>query len=213
MSIRFAFLIGALALAGCPGTRGSGVAKTESRTLAAFDEVEVTAGIDADVRAGAPGPIVVSADDNLLPLVETRVDGHRLHVGFASGHAVSQVSPVEVKVPVESVRALAVSGGAHLRATGIASDQVGLDASSGGSLKATGKAKNVDASASSGASLDAEGLVAETATIGASSGAHVSLYATSSATGSASSGASVHVAGGASNRSIATTSGGSTHFD
>ena len=75
----------ALLLPGCVWT-GNGVAKQEERTLAAFDTIEATDIVDVVVREGAPvDGVSVSCDENVIEMLETRVSGGILTVGFRGG--------------------------------------------------------------------------------------------------------------------------------
>jgi hypothetical protein len=77
-------LISLLLSSGCyaDAIRGSGKSAKESRDLPAFDSVEVGSGIHLTVTTGPLQKVLVEADDNVLPLVETRVSDGRLQIGF-----------------------------------------------------------------------------------------------------------------------------------
>ena len=59
---------------------GSGKIETETRKLAAFDEIEFRVPGDFDVAIGNPSPLRIKADDNILPLIKTEVRDGRLIV-------------------------------------------------------------------------------------------------------------------------------------
>jgi hypothetical protein len=73
--------LGLLGLAWLPlagqaaGTTGSGKAATETRALPEFQAIELSGSMDLKVRQGSPQSVQVQADDNLLPLLETVVEG------------------------------------------------------------------------------------------------------------------------------------------
>jgi len=75
---------------------GNGVAKQEDRSLAAFDTIEATDIVDVVVREGAPvDGVSVYCDENVIEMLETRVSGGILTVGF-SGGSVSTSTACEV---------------------------------------------------------------------------------------------------------------------
>lgn len=67
-------------LTGCGGVvSGSGRAAQVDRTVTAWRTLDVASGIQATVSRGAPS-VRLTGDDNLLPLIETVVEGDTLHV-------------------------------------------------------------------------------------------------------------------------------------
>jgi len=204
--------VAALALIACNGVHGSGTPKTETRNVPTFTEVDVAAGIEADLRTGPAGPVSVTADDNLMANVVTEVANGRLKVGMTGGN-VSTSTRVHVVASAPSFTAVRASSGSTVHVAGLAGDALALEASSGATLTATGTSKSLATTASSGATLDASGVVAAAVTASASSGATLKVDATSAITGSTSSGASVHVRGAPKTRAVAESAGGSVSFD
>ena len=202
-----------LALGCGPRTTGSGVKKTESRTVAAFSEVAASSGLDVVVHVGAAPSVGVSGDDNIVPLVETEVSADRLRVGYRSARNIDTTMPVHVDVTVPALRYLSASGGCHVTADGVKADAFELHASSGVDAKVSGTAATLTVDVSSGGRVDAGGLASKTATIHASSGADVTVRATEAALGDASSGSSVKVLGAPRTRSVATGSGSNVAYE
>ena len=93
-----------------PSLRGSGVAKTESREVAQFSEIEVGSAIQLDVTVGEPTSLVVTADDNVLPSVRTEVVGDRLKIYLDT--SLSTNIGVQVKASTPELKSL-VGSGAH----------------------------------------------------------------------------------------------------
>ena len=58
--------------------KGSGTLASEVRQVAEFTEVELAGSADVEVTVGGEQKVVVEADDNILPLVETNVVNGRL---------------------------------------------------------------------------------------------------------------------------------------
>ncbi|MDO8420052.1 MAG: head GIN domain-containing protein, partial [Rubrivivax sp.] len=93
---------------------GSGRVATETRSVSAFEALAVGGAVDVRVRQGAQQAVEVSADDNLLPLLETVVEttrrGATLRVGWKRGENVSTRSRVTVNVVVPQLSSLAGAG-------------------------------------------------------------------------------------------------------
>jgi hypothetical protein len=148
----------AILSAGCnitigPSLRGSGVAKTETRDVAPFSEIEVGSAIQLDVAVGEPTTLVVTADDNVLPLVRTEVAGDRLKIYLDS--SLSTDLGVQVKVGTPELTTLVGSGASKAKATGITGEkfQLELHGASNGELTSEANALDITLSGASRAVL------------------------------------------------------------
>lgn len=215
-------MIVGLALAAAFGVDGNGKVKEEAREVAEFHAIAVGAGVQATVTLGAKASVKVEADENLLPLVRTRVEGGTLVVDAKEN--LNPTKPVKLTVvatKIDSAEASGgakvttpaspgtkfsakASGGARLEVSGIASDECAIDTSGGAHATFAGKAKKVLVGASGGSHLDASALPAESARIDASGAAHVDLDVSGEATGSASGAARVKFKGKPQKRQIET---------
>ena len=84
-TLQLALLIGIL-----PGCfiAGNGVAKQQDRDVGEFDTIELTDIVDVEVLDGAPvDRLLVSCDGNIIDMIDTRVSGGILTVGFGGGSA------------------------------------------------------------------------------------------------------------------------------
>jgi hypothetical protein len=226
-------LISLLLSSGCyaDAIRGSGKSAKESRDLPAFDSVEVGSGIHLTVTTGPLQKVLVEADDNVLPLVETRVSDGRLQIGFRR-HNLWNSGDVNVTVQQPAFSALDASGGASIDAVLAAAPALSLEASGGGAIVARGlEIKSLTASASGGARLDLAGVAdqvklefsggarlkaaklrARTVQVDGSGGCTGDIEVTELVRGHLSGGCGLHVIGKASSR-VATSGGASIDWD
>jgi hypothetical protein len=89
---------------------GSGRLQTESRAPGSFQAISIKGPIRMVLRQGSREAIEVTADDNLLPLIETRVENAMLKVGPRKGISYSSRNPVTVTVDFVALKELAVGG-------------------------------------------------------------------------------------------------------
>jgi hypothetical protein len=98
---------------------GSGKVVTETRQLGSFEGVALSGSMDLLVRQGATQVVEISADDNLLPLLETEVSGSgadaRLQVRWKKGVSISTRTPTRVTVTVPRLTSLVASGSGDMR--------------------------------------------------------------------------------------------------
>jgi hypothetical protein len=109
-----------LPLAGqAAGTTGSGKAATETRALPEFQSIELSGSMDLKVRQGSPQSVQLQADDNLLPLLETVVEGSgaeaRLNVKWKRWQSIHTRSKAVVTVVLPKLNAVALKGSGDLQ--------------------------------------------------------------------------------------------------
>ena len=113
---RSLFLVGASLLAGSSAhaVTGSGKPATEAREASGFSAISLRGDINVIVRQGTREAVQVSADDNLLPLLQTVVEGsgdnRTLRIQWKSGEWVHTRSKTVVTVDVVKLNAVASSG-------------------------------------------------------------------------------------------------------
>jgi len=198
--------LGLLLLTSCGthGIAGDGAPRTETRPVGAFTGLDAATAVEVVVTRGAPEPLGVTTDGNLLPLLETTVVDGKLRVRF-KGDVRPTVAKIAVHVPhLGDVRGAA---GARVDTADLEEEALAVEASSGAKVHVAGRAKSLTARASSGAVLDASGLVVPDVEVKASSGAKVHLRAPDTLKGEASSGARVTYQAAPKHESVSTSSG------
>ena len=182
----------ACVVAAC-GPAGSGTLVTETRDVAPFTALDVTAGIDVRlvVDPDAPPAVAVTYDDNLLDRIRTDVEGDTLVIS-----------------PSGSFRVTA--GGRFVSVT--TGELTRLDVASGVTVIGAGSTNRLDLSVSSGGDVDISDIDVAVLTIDLSSGAQADVRATQSVSGDMSSGARLRVFGDPTERDISTSSGASVEY-
>jgi hypothetical protein len=135
-------------LAGCditigPSLRGNGVAKTETRAIADFSEVEVGSAIELDVTIGPEkNGLVVTADENILPHVRTVAAGDRLKIYLDSPYSTN--IGVKVQATTPQLSALLGSGASTTTVSGITGEQFELELSGASRCHLTGDTDRIE---------------------------------------------------------------------
>ena len=159
------------------------MASRQHRNLASFTSIALGASFSVELRRGAREGIEILADDNLLPLIETRISGRAdrtLTIDVARDARIEARTPVVVVVDFVSLDALALGGsgtitgpGLHLERLAVAVGGSGqmrlpalevatLEMSIGGSGRVTadGRARRLSVSVAGSGRCDLERLVA-----------------------------------------------------
>lgn len=104
--------------------QGSNRSATVQRALpllpdgTAPDAVAVSGTLSVELVQGNTTGITLSGDDNVLPSVETRLQGRSLHIGPREGHDLRTLRPVHVRVVLPALSTLALGGSTRTEAAG-----------------------------------------------------------------------------------------------
>lgn len=90
---------------------GNGTIKKEKRSASnSFDEVGVSGRFKVFIKQGSTSSIEVEADENLLPYIETEINGDELRVHTKKGYNVKPTSTIVIYVTLPKLSSLAASG-------------------------------------------------------------------------------------------------------
>lgn len=110
-------------LAGChneinvgPTVRGSGPIESESRTIEEFTEVELPIDAEVYLTQGLTQQVRVEAQRNILDVLETDVDGDRLHIDFGRT-TVRKHDRIRVYLTTPRLTRLVLAGSGHIVST------------------------------------------------------------------------------------------------
>jgi len=88
--------------------KGSGKAKTETRPITKFSKIEVAGTGDLQVMIGDTPSLEITTDDNILPLVETKVEGDTLKINPTKN--VDPKTGIHIKVVAPSLSEVTAAG-------------------------------------------------------------------------------------------------------
>lgn len=184
-------------LVGCGSSRvtGEGPVQSETRKADAFTRIEVSGGIGVRVRMGPTHAIEVSAQENILPVIATDVEGDTLRIRSTESYNTSE--GVEVAVATPALVGISMSGGSHGRIEGLDAERLDIELSGGAGVTATGTATSVALNMTGGSRASLENLTATTITLDLSGGATATVHASNRVSGSASGGSRASVLGDA----------------
>ena len=116
-------------------TVGSGTLATEIRVAEGFQEVAVAGSIKVLLRQSGREGVEISADNNLLPLIETRVSDGTLHIKPVRGAAYTSNNPVTVTVDFKALKTLSLGGSGVVTGTALKGATLKLAIGGSGDVK------------------------------------------------------------------------------
>lgn len=122
---------------------GSGRAGRAARAATPFVAIELEGPADLEVSVGPAESIEVEADDNLLDLITTDLDGGTLRIG-TRGSFRTRITPV-VRVTVRELERLKLRGSGDARIAGVEAGRLDLVLEGSGDIEAEGRAETVSA--------------------------------------------------------------------
>ncbi len=132
-----AALVASLGACGAPGTSlvPSGRAATESRAVPPFTGVAVSLPGEVILRQGPFAPVLVEADDNLLPQIETTVEGPTLRLRFRRPLSVNGRSRLRLTVTAPAFESIAVAGSGNVSAEVLEAGALAVSVAGSGDVK------------------------------------------------------------------------------
>jgi Putative auto-transporter adhesin, head GIN domain len=169
-------------LAGCgyistsDKVKGSGIVKTEKRSLTPFDSLEVVCHGSIQVRNQEQEGLEISGDDNILPLIITEVKNGTLYI--RSSKEYDPQDKLEITVSVPDLKRFIFSGAGEANLSNVKNDRMEIALNGAGSLTASGDTKDADITLSGAGSVDAKNLHADNAKVNSSGVGSVEIYVT-----------------------------------
>lgn len=150
--------------------KGSGNIQKESRSTASFTQIEVGGAFDVMLSQGNTS-VIVEADDNLIPYIETNVKEGILYIRTKKGVIINKSASLKIYVTAPDLTSINVSGAANIKSADILNySKLDIDASgaSDASLKINSDKLKVDVAGASCIKLELNAKELETEASGAS---------------------------------------------
>ena len=138
---------------------GSGTASSVKRELAPFHAVAVDMHGKIELIQGNTEGVVVEADDNLLPLIETVVTNGQLRIRTAKGVNLPGSAKVKVTVHVRNIDKLSLAGSADLSAARLSAPKLASNIAGSGTITITDlQSDDLKVSIAGSGSFEAQGV-------------------------------------------------------
>ena len=175
---------------------GSGRLKKETRSISEFSSVQVSGGIQLYFTQGKELKLEIEAEDNMLDLIETRVRGKELHIGYKWGSMAFPTKPVIVNLTTDTLESIGLSGGSTFECDSLTSSELRIDISGGGdsslqkvkvdslelnlsggsTTDISGKTEDLDINLSGGSGVKAKDLESASAKVKISGGGKATIW-------------------------------------
>ncbi len=164
-------------LLGCrfTGVRGSGDLEEDTRTFESFSSLEISGAYEVRVIMGDEYKVHISADDNLIPLIRTKVKNSTLKI-----YSKKNLRPREeivITVTTKELESIESSGASEITATDIDCSRFSVSLSGAGGIILSGKTDILDISMSGAGNIDSKNLISDDVYISVSGVGDATVYA------------------------------------
>lgn len=139
IKILFALLIIAVGVAGCfsSSIKGSGNSVTEERKLDYVSRIEIEGNFNVEISSGEVSSLKIEAEDNIIPLVETKVDDEKLTVKMKE--KITNLREIRIKISTHDLVELESDGKSNIKVKGLNTDDFELSSDGEGEITIEGK--------------------------------------------------------------------------
>ena len=113
---------------------GSGKAVTEERAINGVDSVALSFVGDLRIKQGDEEKLVITADDNVLPLITTEVKNGVLTIGSKSTFGIPVINDLHYDLTVRNLNSLELNGAGNAEMEGLETGNLAVGVSGAGNL-------------------------------------------------------------------------------
>jgi hypothetical protein len=122
--------------------KGSGKVTTETRSLSSFHEVELGLPGDMEISIGNDESVTIEAEENLIPLIDTKVSGGILKVGLIPGASIQPTKPIKFLLTAKALDKLETNSLGSITAPALSADDFKASINSSGNIELAGLQSN-----------------------------------------------------------------------
>ena len=125
---------------------GSTDIKTEQRNVSGFTSIEVGGPFQVTITQGSDFKVSVTADDNLMEYIETRLNGQTLEIIEKDNFSLRGTKGIQVAVQMPEVKDLSLAGSGLIAATSTlkSNSKIGISLAGSGKIQAELDAPEID---------------------------------------------------------------------
>lgn len=114
--------------------KGSGNLVERKREIGSFSKLRIEGPLDVQLNQGAAESLSISAEDNVEPLIETRLDGDALVIGLKPGAGFSTRKPPRLMLGFRKLNAVLIKGSGDVNIDQLKAEQFAITISGSGDL-------------------------------------------------------------------------------
>ena len=145
--------------------QGSGNVVTETREVSGFTAVSLNGVGHLIIDQTGSESMSITADDNILPYIETRVRGRELVIGIQDNTTFNNVTELTYHVTVQTINSLELNGAGAVEVLNLDGQDWQTTLAGGGTITVSGKVDVQTAELNGAGAYNAEALQSQEATV------------------------------------------------
>src|SRR5687768_3181536 len=145
--------------------RGSGVVRTEQRLVPHFTTVESACIANVVIERGEHDSITVEAEDNILPLIETKVANRKLTLTTKNNASISITKGISFRITARELSGVSISGRGRVVANKVDAKSFAVNISGSGGVELGGKAESLNVTIGGSGSVNSLRMPVRTADV------------------------------------------------
>ena len=158
--------------------QGSGTSKTEDREVTEFDSIVLYGAGTVNVSLGESPKLTVSADDNLLELIESKVEEGQLKI--KPTESISAKSDLVYEITTNSLTKLVVDGAAKVNLNDVKGSDLTLEVNGAASASGSGEVDQLTIATKGASSVKLQELHAKTLNVKLAGAGSATVFASES---------------------------------
>ncbi|MBK8944389.1 MAG: DUF2807 domain-containing protein [Ignavibacteriae bacterium] len=165
IKILLALIVIAISLAGCfsSSIKGSGNSVTEERKLDYVSRIEIDGNFNIEIASGEVSSLKIEAEDNIIPLIETKVDDEKLTIKMKE--KITNLREIRIKISTHDLVELESEGKSNINIKGLNTDDFELSSDGEGEITIEGKVDYLNVTMDGEGKLLAKDLLSKNATV------------------------------------------------
>ncbi len=155
--------------------KGSGNVVTEKRGVSNFSKVDVSGIFKVEIVAQKDFSLEIEADDNLLPLIKTSVEGETLKI--EKEKSFSSKKTIVIRISAPNIESLEVSGVSKINFSNIDNESLLVDSSGASRISVSGKTNKLVVNMSGASRVKAAELKASSVSVDGSGASRAKVFA------------------------------------
>jgi hypothetical protein len=172
---------------------GSGLSKTESRAAGSFSRIDLAGSPAVEVAVGPATSVSVTTDDNILPVIETKVSGDTLSIRSKCSYNTSL--GVKVSITVPALEGVSVSGSGNIHVAGLKAGDMEAGVTGSGNVTLSGVADRLSGQITGSGNLRAGDFDAKRVRVTVTGSGNATIRATEELDASVTGSGNVHYSG------------------
>ncbi len=184
---------------------------SETRDVTGFTSISLEGSANVHVTLGNTESVVVSGEDNIVPLIETNVQNHQLIIKTKPLTTYTNTKPIEVKVAMISLERVSLSGSGNIDVPELKADSFKANLSGSGNITVNGTVNSLSFTLPGSGNIFGDQLKSKTATVVISGSGNVTVYASDALDAAISGSGDIRYSGSPANISKNVSGSGSIH--